>query len=128
MTQAIIAIDPVHGLPDWTCKQSNLASRISYDLYFFVCGTIRLSEEQYAYCCLLLFYLLLTRMVHFFHQKDEPGRFNYYYVVGFSAFIITTNVCHRMNWECSLITELRFRLYPMEDRPSTMLIALALVP
>ncbi|HRN70819.1 MAG TPA: FtsW/RodA/SpoVE family cell cycle protein, partial [Candidatus Woesebacteria bacterium] len=37
---------------------------------------------------LIFFLFLFFRMMHYANHKDELGKFNYYYLVGFSAFLI----------------------------------------
>lgn len=136
ITQAIIAI----GSGTWfgrglgLGKQSNLYFLPEYHTDFVFSSFV----EQFGFVggtilillFIAFFIFLLVRMVHFFHQKDEPGKFNYYYVVGFSAFIITqTCINIGMNLGMLPITGITLPFVSYGGSSLlTMLIALALVP
>jgi rod shape determining protein RodA len=94
MTQAIISI----GSGSWMGeglglgKQSQLFFLPEYHTDFAFSSFI----EQFGFIggfilivlYLVFFIMLFMRMAHYFNHKDESGKFNYYYLVGFSAFLI----------------------------------------
>lgn len=136
ITQAIIAI----GSGTWfgrglgLGKQSNLYFLPEYHTDFVFSSFV----EQFGFVggvilillFIIFFIFLLVRMVHYFHQKNEPERFSYYYVVGFSAFIITqTCINIGMNLGMLPITGITLPFVSYGGSSLlTMLIALALVP
>ncbi len=136
ITQAIIAI----GSGTWfgrglgLGKQSNLYFLPEYHTDFVFSSFV----EQFGFvggAILILLFItffvfLLVRMVHFFHQKDEAGKFSYYYLVGFSAFILTqTCINIGMNLGMLPITGITLPFVSYGGSSLlTLLIALALIP
>ncbi len=136
ITQAIIAI----GSGTWfgrglgLGKQSNLYFLPEYHTDFVFSSFV----EQFGFAggailillFITFFIFLMGRMIHFFHQKDEPGRFSYYYVVGFSAFIVTqTCINIGMNLGMLPITGITLPFVSYGGSSLlTLLIGLALIP
>jgi rod shape determining protein RodA len=94
INQAIIAVGSGHlmGTGLGMGKQSQLYFLPEYHTDFAFSSFI----EQFGFIggfvvivlYLSFFYLLFRRMLYYMNHKDELGRFNYYYLVGFSAFMI----------------------------------------
>jgi rod shape determining protein RodA len=104
ITQAIIAVGSGHilGRGLGLGKQSQLYFLPEYHTDFAFSSFV----EQFGFLGGLIlivlygtfFAFLVKRMMHYFHQKDESGKFNYYYLVGFSAlFVFQTCVNIGMN-------------------------------
>lgn len=136
ITQAIIAI----GSGTWFGrglghgKQSNLYFLPEYHTDFVFSSFV----EQFGFvggAILILLFIaffifLFLRILHFFNQKDEQGKFSYYYIVGFSAFILTqTCINIGMNLGMLPITGITLPFVSYGGSSLlTLLIALALIP
>lgn len=108
MTQAIIAIGSgtLTGKGLGLGKQSQLYFLPEYHTDFVFSSFV----EQFGFIggfilivlYLIFFALLFMRMVKYMKEKDISGKFNYYYIVGFSAFLIF-QTCVNMGMNLGLL-------------------------